>query len=77
MKVGKRSITPYGGAEAMWDKHYERWNQFRYTGGIQIPFIKRTSFDAFYERVRCLTCSDLHTNVFGVTLNIYLRLKKK
>ena len=77
IKIGRRNIAPYVAAEGMWDQHYARWNQFRYTAGLQVPFIKRTSFDAYYERVRCLTCSDLHTNVFGLTFNIYMRLKKK
>jgi hypothetical protein len=72
----KLKLTPYIAAEAFWDQRYTKWNQFKFTGGVQIPFIKRSSFDLFYERQHCVTCSDAHTNIFGLTLNIYPRREK-
>lgn len=71
-------FTPYGGAEAFWDQNFNKWNQFRFTGGVQIPIpkFKRTSIDLYYERVRCTTCANPNTNVFAANLNIFFRRKK-
>jgi hypothetical protein len=76
IKVGKRKLTPYGAAEAFWDQRFGKWSQFKFTGGVQIPFIRRSSFDLFYERQHCVTCTDPHTNIVGLTFNLYLRRKK-
>ncbi len=76
VKIKKLKLTPYGAAEAFWDQRFNTWSQFKFTGGVQIPFIRRSSFDAFYERQHCVTCADPHTNIFGLTLNLYLRRKK-
>lgn len=75
-KIKKLKLTPYGAAEAFWDQRYSKWSQFKFTGGVQIPFIRRSSFDLFYERQHCVTCADPHTNIFGLTLNLFLRRKK-
>lgn len=76
IKVKKLKLTPYGAAEAFWDQRFKTWNQFKFTGGVQIPFIRRSSFDLFYERQHCVTCADPHTNIFGLILNLYLRRKQ-
>lgn len=75
VKIKKLKLTPYGAAEAFWDQRFSKWNQFKFTGGVQIPFIKRSSFDFFYERQHCVTCADPHTNILGLTLNLYPRRK--
>ncbi len=71
--IRKFKLTPYGAAEAFWDQRFNEWNQVKLTAGVQIPFIKRSSFDFFYERQRCTTCADPHTNIIGLTLNLYPR----
>lgn len=76
VKIKTFQPTPYGSAEAFWDQRYKTWSQFKFTGGVQIPFIRRSSFDVYYERQHCVTCSNAHTNIYGVTLNLYLRRKK-
>ncbi len=76
MKIKKFKFTPYGAAEAFWDQKFDKWNQFRFTGGAQIPLFRRTSIDLYYERVRCTTCANPNTNVFGATLNIFFKRKK-
>ncbi len=75
-KVKAFRFTPYTGAEAFWDKKFSKWNQFRFTGGVQIPLIRRTSIDLYYERARCTTCANRDTNVFGATFNVFFRRKK-
>lgn len=76
LKIKRLQPSPYVSAEAYWDKHYERWSQFRFTGGVTVPMIKRSSLDLFYQRQHCITCADAQTNIFGVTLNLYLRRRK-
>ena len=72
----KRQITPYGGAEAYWDSHFHSWNKFRYSAGVEVPVIRRTHLDLFYTRERCVTCPDPHTDILGINLKVFLRLKK-
>jgi hypothetical protein len=76
-KLLKRDITPYGGAEAYWDAKYKKWNIFKFTTGVVVPLYRRMSLEFLYERQHCVTCADPNTNIFGLTLNIALRLKKK
>ena len=66
IKIKKLKLTPYGAAEALWDQRYKSWSQFKFTGGVQIHFIRRSSFDLFYERQHSVTCADPHTNTFGL-----------
>lgn len=75
VRIQKFKLTPYGAAEAFWDQRFKEWNQFKFTGGVQIPFVRRSSFDLFYERQHCVTCADPHTNIFGLTLNLVIRRK--
>jgi hypothetical protein len=39
--VGKRSLVPYGTAEAFYDTRFDAFNRYRLTGGLQIFFKKR------------------------------------
>ncbi len=77
-KARKTKLTPYISVESYWDSKYDRWSQFRYGGGVQIPVSKIAAFDAYYDRQHCITCSasSQQTNIFGLTLNIHLRRKK-
>jgi len=77
LKIKRLKFTPFGGAEAVWDRRYTKWTIFKFTGGVQFPIIRRATLDVYYERQHCVTCSDPHTNIVGVTLNLYPRRKKK
>jgi len=77
-KIKKREITTYGGAEAFWDQKFTKWNQFRFTAGVQfpIPALKRTSIDLYCERAHCVTCSNPNVNVFGASIYIFFSNRK-
>lgn len=77
-KSGKVKFTPHAEIEPWWDSYYDRWSQFRYGGGVQVPISKIFVVDAYYERQHCVTCSDpsTQTNIFGLELNIHLDRKK-
>ena len=77
LKIQRLKLTPFGGAEAVWDWRYTRWNIFKFTGGVQFRLIRRSTLDVLYERQHCVTCSDTNTNIIGITLNIYPLWKKK
>jgi hypothetical protein len=76
LKAKRIRFTPFGAAEAVWDRRYTKFTIFKFTGGVQFPLIRRSTLDVLYERQHCVTCSDPQTNIFGLTLNIYLRRKK-
>ena len=76
LKIEKLKFSPFGGAEAVWDRRYTSWNIFKFTGGVQFRLIRRSSLDVFYERQRCVTCTNTNTNIFGLTLNIYPRKRR-
>ena len=68
-------VTPFAGAEAYWDDRRNKWNLFRYTTGVEVPFFKHMTIDVRYEREHCVTCPDPNTNVVAVNLNTFLRFK--
>lgn len=76
IRPGRWKLTPYIAAEAFWDRHYSKWNQFRYTGGSEIRLFRRTSLDLYFERSHCSTCSNPNTNVVGVTVFMFFKRKK-
>jgi hypothetical protein len=76
LKAGKIKFTPFGAAEAVWDRRYTKFTIFKFTGGVTFPLIRRSTLDVLYERQHCVVCSDPNTNIIGVTLNLYLRRKK-
>lgn len=73
----RRDITPYISGTASWDQRYREWNIFKFSSGVIVPLWRRLSVDVLYERQHCTTCADPHTNIFGLTLNLNLRLKRK
>lgn len=77
VRIRKRDVTPYVAAEVFWDQRYHRWNIFKFSTGVVVPLAKRISLESLYERQHCLTCADQNTNIFGLTLNISIKLKKK
>jgi hypothetical protein len=77
LKIGKLRFTPFGGAEAVWDHRYTKFTIFKFTGGVTFPLIRRSTIDILYERQHCVVCSDPQTNIIGLSLNLYLRKKKK
>jgi Protein of unknown function (DUF2490) len=76
-KIGKREIMPYLAAEVFWDQRYRDWNIYKFTGGILVPVARHYSLDFFYERQRCINCADKDANIYGGTLYIFLKPKKK
>jgi hypothetical protein len=76
VKAGRRTLTPYGSAEAIWDSRYRKWSIFKFTAGVEIPLIWQMSLDPYYEREHCVTCSDSQTNIYGLNLHMYFSRKK-
>ena len=76
LRTGRFRLTPFGGAEAVWDTRYNKFNIFKFTGGITFPLVRRSTLDVIYERQLCTTCTDHNTNIVGVTLNLYLVKKR-
>jgi hypothetical protein len=77
LKLRKRDLTPYVATEAYWDQRYHKWNLFKFSAGLGVPIARRVSLDFLYERQHCVTCTDANTNIFGLTLNISVKLKRK
>jgi len=76
LRLRKFTVTPFASAEAYWDQHYSQWNKYEFSGGVEIPLIRRSSLNLYYTRERCLTCSDLNTNIFGIEFKVFFRRKK-
>lgn len=71
-RFGKFRITPYAHAEAYRDFHFDKWNITKFGTGAEIPIKRWSSFDIFYERQHCTTCSDPHANIVGLTYSLFL-----
>jgi hypothetical protein len=77
LKLKGKQFSPFGAAEGYWDQRYNKWSIFKFTGGVQVPFIRRSTIDFYYERQHCVTCSDPNTNIYGITLNLSFKLRKR
>ena len=64
-------FTPYGSAEVFYDGPKHSWDQEWYTGGVQLPSMRRFMFETYYRREHCNTCTPVNWNAVGMTLNIY------
>jgi len=76
IRINKYKVSPFVGAEPFWDQRYQKWNLFRFMGGVRLPVWHRTYMDVFYVREHCLTCPTLNTDVLGINYFIPLRRKK-
>ena len=77
LTLGKVKVTPFSGSEVVWDRRYNKFTIFKFTGGVTFPLFRRSTLDILYERQHCVVCSDPTTNILGVTINLYPRRKKK
>ena len=77
LRVNKFRFTPYASGELFWDRNHHSWGEDQYSFGVQLPYKHRLMLDTFYLHQNCTTCSQQHINVFGLTLNLYFKQKKK
>jgi len=76
-KVGDFSFIPYASGELFYDRNRHSWNENQYAFGSQFPYKKLLMVDAYYLHKNCTTCNPKSVNVLGLTLNIFLKTKKK
>lgn len=68
-------FTPYVSGELFWDRNHHSWNENEYSFGLQLPYKRLLMLDTFYLHENCTTCNQQHTNVLGLTLNLYFKKK--
>ena len=71
----EKEVMPHVSAEAFWDSRQQRFNQFRYRTGVEVPLRGPFSLELAYERQRCTTCADVNVNVVEAALIITFRRK--
>jgi hypothetical protein len=76
LKVKKVLFTPYASGELFYSGQFNSWNENRYSFGVQVPYKRSLMVDFYYLRQNCTTCSQNPVNVWGLTLNLYLRRAK-
>lgn len=76
-KAGDFSFIPYASGELFYDRNHHSWNENHYAFGSQFPYKKLLMVDAYYLHKNCTTCDPTSVNVFGLTLNLFFRTKKK
>ncbi|HEY6186322.1 MAG TPA: DUF2490 domain-containing protein [Pyrinomonadaceae bacterium] len=76
LKIQTIGFTVYASGEMFYDRSYHSWNQNRYAFGVQLPSKRRIMLDIYYLRKNCTTCNPNHTDVLGLTLNLYFRRGK-
>jgi hypothetical protein len=80
-------FSPYGSVEAFYDgtghsaePTYGRsrgsWNQWWYTGGLEVPYEHRFMLQTFYRREDCPSCKPEKWNVWGLTLNFFFSTRR-
>jgi len=76
-KTGDFSFIPYAAGELFYDRNHHSWNENHYAFGSQFPYKKLLMVDAYYLHKNCTTCNPQSVNVIGLTVNVFLRTKKK
>jgi hypothetical protein len=71
-QVWHRSFTGYASTEEFWDSRFNKWNRFRFTGGLVFPFRRIWELNPYYLRQFTTTAQTRNTNGIGVTLSVYL-----
>ena len=72
-RFGQRSLTPYAYAEVFYDWRYDGFTRQRYAAGSVFEFNKRVALDGYYLRQEDLKAKVKGMNVFGLTLEVFLR----
>lgn len=70
--VDKFRFTPYVAAEFFYNFAQDSWNEQQYSVGIQWPYRRVLMLETYYL-FQHTTAAPSNTNVFGITLNLYLR----
>lgn len=73
LEAGHFRFTPYATGEVFYDSSKHSWNETQVALGVRVPYRRVLMVDAYYLRQDCDTCSPNPLNVFGLTLNLYLR----
>lgn len=76
-KAGRFSFIPYASGEMFWDRNHHLWNENQYAFGSQFPYKTHLMVDAYYLHKNCTTCNPKSVNVLGLTVNLFLKTKKK
>jgi hypothetical protein len=77
LKLHRFSFTPYSMGELFHDGKSRSWNENQYGFGVIFPYKKLLSLDSYFVHQNCTTCKEPHVNALGLTLNIFVNLKKK
>ena len=72
-KCGRFELNPYAHVEAFYDWHYNQFNRFRYTAGIEWNLTRRIILESYYTRQRDTAPSAKYLNALGVVLQYYFR----
>ena len=71
-QVRHYALTAYTSAEAFYDSTTNRWDRFRFTGGMLFPIGKRFAVEPYYTRQIATHSQPRNINVLGLTLQLYL-----
>jgi hypothetical protein len=73
LQAGHFRFTPYASGEVFYDSSKHSWNETQVALGVHFPYRRILMVDGYYLRQDCDTCTPNPLNVFGLTLNLYLR----
>ncbi len=72
LQTGGFRFTPYAAGEVFYESA-PGWYTSQISVGVQMPYQRLVMMDTYYLRQDCNTCSPRFLNVWGLTLNLYLR----
>jgi hypothetical protein len=77
LRTGRIGLIPYASAEAFYDTRYDKFNQFRYTAGMEWILARFLVIKSYFSRQRTTTSSPEFVNGLGITVQFYLRQKTR
>jgi hypothetical protein len=72
LRAGDLRFTPYTSGEVFHDSSHG-WYETQFALGVQVPYRRLFMVDTYYLRQDCSSCTPDPVNVWGLTLNLFLR----
>lgn len=70
---GRLDITPYAHVEVFYDWHYNTFDRFRYTAGMECALTRHIILGGYYARQRDSAPSEKFVNAVGAEVHFYVR----
>jgi hypothetical protein len=70
--IGRYAVTGYASAEPFYNSSANRWDRFRFSGGVVLPIRRYLHIDSYYLRQIVTDAQPRNINAIGLALKLYI-----